>query len=129
MKYFLAIGAILLLLAGLFAFLEWNFLNQAETVTGTVTDFDISNSDDGVTFCPVILFKTKSGQQVEYHANFCSSPRAYEVGDSVKVVYNPKDPKNVQPANFWLEYLTPLILLAVGLPLTAVGAVPMLNRK
>jgi hypothetical protein len=129
MKYILGIGLVLMLIAGIFAFVEWNFLNQAETVNGTVTTFDVSDSDDSVTYCPVISFSTKKGQQVEYHANVCASPRAFDVGQTVKVIYDPKDPKNVQMANVWLEYLTPLILTAVGLPLLLVGLWPMFSKK
>jgi hypothetical protein len=32
-------------------------------------------------------------------------------------------------ANVWLEYLTPLILTAVGLPLLLVGLWPMFSKK
>lgn len=117
------VGAILLLIAGFLFVQERSFLASAETVTGHVSDFDISSdSDNNNSYCPVIDFTTQRGQNVEYHANVCSAPPAFDVGQSVKVVYDPQNPRKVQMAGFWSEYLAPLILTLIGVPFFLIGA-------
>ncbi len=115
------IGFVLLAIAGLLFLREQSFLNKAEHVMGTVTDLDRSESDGDTSYCPVIDFSTTDGQNVRYHASICSSPPAFDVGDSVKIIYDPSNPKNVQMENFWDEYVAPFVLGVVGLPLFGFG--------
>jgi hypothetical protein len=123
MKILLGIGAILLAIAAFLALREQSFLSRAESVTGSVTDFSMSSSSDsGTSYCPVIEFTTKGGQDVRYYANVCSSPPAYDIGDQVKVIYDPQNPRQVQIENIWIEYLGALIVGGVGLPFFLLGA-------
>jgi hypothetical protein len=116
------IGAILLVIGAILFLQERSFLAAAETATGTVTDFDLSSdSDNSYSYCPVINFATKSGQKVEYHANVCSAPPAYDVGDHVQVIYDPENPRKVQMDSFWGKYVGPLVLLLVGGPFLLIG--------
>ena len=116
------IGAILLAIAGLVYFREASFLNRAESATGTVTDLDLSSSNDGgSTYCPIIEFTTKAGEPVRYHANTCSSPPSYDIGEQVDVVYDPQDIRHVQMKSFWSQYTGVVVLSCIGLPFFLLG--------
>ncbi len=70
-------------------------------VPGTVTTFQSSTStnSDGfttTTFCPLVQYTTTGGESYEVRINECSSPRAYDAGDSVTVLYNPAAPDQAQ---------------------------------
>ena len=116
------LGAILLAIAGIVYFREQTFLSSAEKATGTVTDFNLSSSDDGGnSYCPVIDFTTAGGEPVKYFANVCSSPPSYEIGEEVEVVYDPQDIKHVQMNGFWSQYVGVVVLGAIGLPFFLLG--------
>ena len=52
-----------------------------------------SCDDDGCTYSPVVRFKTQNGQSVSFESTYSSSPPAYNVGESVEVIYSPGDPE------------------------------------
>ena len=66
-------------------------------VPGTVTTFESSTTteSDGRTvtrYCPWVAYTTTSGDEHEVRINECSSPRAYDAGEAVTVLYNPAAP-------------------------------------
>jgi len=126
---FIGIGGLLLAIAAFVFFREQAFLGRAQTVTGTVSDFDVSNSEDSNSYCPVIDFRTRNGESVEYHANVCSAPPAFDIGDKVEVVYDPEDIRHVQMNGFWSKYVGPVVLAAIGLPFFLWGARGMAPAK
>jgi len=123
------VGALLLAIAAFLYFREQAFLASGETVTGTVSTFEVSNSDDSTTYCPVITFRTKRGESVEYHANVCSSPPSHDVGEKVEVVYDPENIKHVQMNGFWSKYVGVFVLAVIGLPFFLLGAWGLLPGK
>jgi hypothetical protein len=123
------VGALLLLIAGILYFREQAFLSRAETVTGTVSDFEISSSDDSNSYCPVIDFRTRRGESVKYFANVCSSPPSFDIGEKVEVVYDPENIKHVQMNGFWSKYVGVFVLAAIGLPFFLIGAWGLLPGK
>ena len=95
-------------------------------VPGTVTTFQSSTStnSDGfssTTFCPLVQYTTASGETYEVRINECSSPRAYDVGDSVTVLYNPAAPGQAQLKGGTRESLGNIL----GIVFAVVGCVPM----
>ena len=123
------LGALLLLIAGWLYFREQAFLNRAETVTGTVSGFETSESDDSTTYCPVIGFRTRGGESVQYRANVCSSPPSFDVGEKVEVVYDPENIKHVQMNGFWSKYVGVFVLAVIGLPFFLLGAWGLIPGK
>lgn len=116
------IGLILLAIAGYVYWREQTFLTSAETVTGTVVNLDMSSSSEGgTTFCPIIEFTTKAGEDVRYFGNVCSNPPDYEIGDQVEVYYDPQDIGHVQMKSFWSQYVGVLVLSCIGLPFFLLG--------
>jgi hypothetical protein len=123
------LGALLLAIAALLYVREQAFLGRAETVTGTVSDFDISSSDDSNTYCPVIEFRTKRGENVRYSGNVCSSPPSYDLGQKVEVIYDPQNIKHVQMNGFWSKYVGVFVLAVIGLPFFLLGAWGLMPGK
>jgi len=124
------LGAILLVIAGIVYFREASFLNTAEKATGTVTDFNLSSSDDGgSSYCPVIDFTTSANEPVKYFANVCASPPAYEIGEKVDVLYDPQDIKHVQMNGFWSKYVGVVVLGAIGVPFFLLGVWGMFQGR
>ncbi len=107
----LAIGSVLLAIAAFFFSQEQSFLQRAVSTTGTITDLAASTSTDShgfdsTSYCPVIDFRTKDGQTVEYQSSVCSDPPAYTVGQKVDMVYDPQNLKATQMQHsFFDEYL------------------------
>lgn len=61
--------------------------SQGIETQGVVVDMQENYNSDGSTYTPVVQFKTISGQSVEFVGSYSSSPPAYEIGQSVTVVY------------------------------------------
>lgn len=91
-----------LLLFGLFFFTIGSGMTYQQKVMerqgveapGVVVGLYESDDSDGSTYAPVVQFRTTSGQSVEFVTSYYSSPPAYDVGQSVIVVYPPEEPGN-----------------------------------
>jgi hypothetical protein len=91
---FLAIGG------GVYYFTIYNLRDWVE-VPGVVTGFQSSTSTDSdgftsTTYCPRVEYTTTQGQTYEILINECSSPRAFDTGEAVKVIYDPAAPDKPQ---------------------------------
>ena len=65
--------------------------------------------------CPVVEFATPSGEKIRFTSDFGSLPAMHKIGQTVDVRYDPADPQKAEidsGANLWL---TPLILVFMGL--------------
>jgi len=71
------------------------------------------NSDPGKTYYPIIRFVTTEKEWVTKKYEFGSNPAAYNVGDKVKVVYDPADIEHFI-IDDWGSVLTWPIVAAVG---------------
>jgi len=65
---------------------------QGIEAQGVVIDLQENYDSDGSTYKPVVQFKTRGGQNVEFASSYSSNPPAYDIGESVTVVYPPENP-------------------------------------
>ena len=72
-------------------------------------------------YAPVFRFTTRDGQVVRVTSSSASSPPAYEVGQTVQLLYDPERPQRAEEITFSSRYLAPLLLLGLGLPFVGVG--------
>jgi len=95
---------------------ELQFLNIAESVTGYVKTYRISDNTEsgGTSYCPLIEFTTKSGQTITFDTHICTDPPPREVGEQVMVLYNPGNPEEHRTDDFWGKYIWPFAAAAVG---------------
>jgi len=103
--------------AGYLLYREVQFLNQAESVTGTVKTFRLSENTEsgGTSYCPLIEYTAKSGETFLFNTLICSSPAPYEPGEQVTVFYEPGNPENRQVDSFWGKYIWPFTAAIFGL--------------
>jgi hypothetical protein len=93
---------------------SWKLDKEGETATGIVVSLDESNDSEGgcCVYSPVIEFEAND-QTYTFEGDNASDPPAYDVGEEVNVIYDPKDPNTAQ-INKWTErWLFPIIIIPV----------------
>ncbi len=108
---------------GLLGGAVWAYLKQQRTMqdrvaaTGTVLELTqkSTTSAHGYILCPVVEFTLPSGEKVKFTSEFGSFPASNKVGDTVKVRYDLTDPQKAEIDSAMSVWLTPLILLFMGL--------------
>lgn len=118
---FLGVGGLLLAIA--LAWTGWvlYFRASSQNVMGTVAQEVLTPLSDGNAYCPVIRYTTRTGRTLEHYSNVCSWPAAYEVGDQVRVYYDPLDPQRVQVNDLFGTWFVPLLLGFMGIVFGGVG--------
>ncbi len=114
---FAGLGIIMLAIGGFFLIREKAFLSNDLSTTATVTSLasDLDSSGNPVK-CPVVNFTAASGQAVYYDASdFCANPPRYQVGQAIKVLYDPQNPNNVQFSGFVGEFGEGILFTFFGL--------------
>ena len=94
------IGPLIFMLIGLLFFAIGSGLTMRQRTLeqqgieahGTVVDLHENYDSDGSTYAPVVQFRTHDGQAIEFVSSYSSSPPAYDVGESVTVVYPSENP-------------------------------------
>jgi hypothetical protein len=121
---FLVIG-LGLIGGGIYSFLSTRaFLRQAVPAEGAVIDLTAAwDSEDGsYTYYPRVRFRTPDGRAVEFTSDVGSSPPAFEVGEPVRVLFDPANPARARIDSFVQLWLLPLILGGIGLVFGFFGA-------
>lgn len=119
----LAIGALMLFIA----LVLWNktriFVARATTAQGVVTELIVVRDKDGGsdTYKPAVKFTTPDGQEVNFTSSFSSRPPAYDVGESVPVLYLPGKPQEARLKGFGSLWLGPTILAGLGAVFALIG--------
>jgi hypothetical protein len=112
------------------------FLARAVTTNGVVVDVaevveqvrrgsgDNWYYEDATIFYPVVRFVTAREQEVRFQAKEGSEdPARYGVGDSIRVLYDPANPRNARLDTWVSRRGDSLTMVAIGLGLVVIGAV------
>jgi hypothetical protein len=112
-----------LLIASLFIFLNTrSFINSSARATGTVVaHVSVKSSGGDTTYAPVITFRTPDGQTIEFKSQTSSSSRSPAVGQTVEVLYNPRNPQEASVNSFSSLWLLPIILSGLGAGFFIIG--------
>jgi hypothetical protein len=90
---FFACGFLFLGLAGWFYLREYKLERSGYSAQGTVIHLSERISDeDSLTYAPVVRFTTHDGRTERFETSWSSYPPAYEVGQTVTVLYPTDDP-------------------------------------
>lgn len=94
------------------AYNSWNLSKNGESTTGIVIELEEGTDGDGncCTYSPVIEFEA-NGQKYTFESDNASYPPAYEVGEEVRVLYNPENPDNAQINKASERWLMPVIVI------------------
>lgn len=121
---FLIVG-VGLLLGFFFAFSRTRrFLASAQEARAEVVGVQErvgTNHRDRV-YYPVLRYRTQQGATKEVVSSVGSNPPRHKEGDSVVLLYDPANPDDVRIHSFLNVWVGPLVLGALGVILTLVGA-------
>ncbi|MES2764937.1 MAG: DUF3592 domain-containing protein [Bacteroidota bacterium] len=105
-------GGIIVLAIGLFfgAFATWMVLDAKKysdngiAASGTVVEnLRTRGQKGGTIYTPIVSFKTKEGQEIEFENSVSSSPPEFAIGEKVDVFYMQDNPHDAVIANgIWL---------------------------
>jgi hypothetical protein len=118
------------LLTGVFLYIRTkNFIGKAQEVKGTVIQMVYSeDSEGGGGYAPIYQFKTLEGQDIEIQDGLSSNPPRFKVGQDVKVLYDPENPRNAR-LNKWLNlYFLPILFGGLGVIFGGVGIVLVIQQ-
>jgi hypothetical protein len=76
----------------------------------------VFNPGSAGVYCPVVEFSTNTGENIRFESPFGTMPASNKVGDTVKVFYNPNNPKDAEIDSGITKWLTPgcLFLFSLG---------------
>jgi hypothetical protein len=107
---------------------SWRFMANASGAKGVVVDVvgvvervqrgsgDRTYYENVTFFHPVVQFVTAREQVVRFQADEGTDKRsAYQVGDSVRILYDPANPRDAQLDTWFSRWGGPLIPVAIGL--------------
>jgi len=66
---------------------------QEGQIQGEGINLTQSCDEDGCSYKPVVRFETENGQTVSFEGTYSSSPPAYDIGESVTVIYSLSNPE------------------------------------
>lgn len=120
MTIFAVLGTLFLLGTSWSIGLQWRFLQSSETAIGQVVDLERSRSDDGYVFYPYIRYTTKEGQTLTFRNPVGSNPHP-QIGERVKVRYDPRHPAGATLSGFFDLWLVPFVMGILGICFAGVG--------
>jgi hypothetical protein len=90
---------------------------EAITTTGVVTGLQkrVMNPGSSGVYCPTVEFTALSGERVSFESAYGSMPAAHQVGQAVKVYYDPSKPARAEVDSGLTRWLAPGCLLAFAL--------------
>jgi hypothetical protein len=93
-------------------YVSWQLEQGGERTTGNVVRLDESDSGEGgcCVYSPVIEF-VAGGQTFTFESGNASDPPAYDVGEKVRVLYDPANPETAQIDSFFERWLFPIIII------------------
>lgn len=117
------IGIALLAGAGYAYYYSRSFIDNARTAAGTITGlhYHESSRNKGGSYYPTVQFTAQDGKSYTVTSNSGSNPASYDVGEQVKVYYNPEDPTDILLPDFFSMWGVTLILGFIGTVFTLIG--------
>jgi hypothetical protein len=118
--YFLLISGLCVLVFFLvFMIRTWYFVRRSVGANGEVVGLECSRDEVGSatyqSYAPVFTFTVADGRTYRVISNISSSPAAFSVGDSVRVLYDPASPEDARIQKFSELWGAALIGCLVGL--------------
>jgi hypothetical protein len=106
------------------------FLSEAEVAAGTVIDLErvqnaapLTAKDAGILYYPRIEYKHPVAGRIVFTARAGANPPTYEAGQTIDVLYDPRNPEEHRIESFWEIWGRSLIVGGTGLGFALVGLV------
>jgi hypothetical protein len=120
----------LLFVIGIFIWIRTRaFVGSSQEVKGTVIRMlSSSGSEGGTVYAPVFRFTTIQGQVMEVEEKVYSNPPGFSVGESVDILYDPRNPSTARPKKWFSLYFVPLLLSGMGAIFACIGLVLLIFK-
>lgn len=119
----LIIGLILLTVALYFFVRSKEFIQTGVKTTAIVSEFiETRGSKNSTLYKPVFEYTTLLNEKIKQIYNVASKPPMWNVGDSVEIIYNPNNPKEIKPFSYFGLYGICVIFSAIAMPFIVIGA-------
>lgn len=101
----------------------WRFIGGAIAADGVVIALEErwSSADGDSTYFPRVAFETQDRRRFEFTGDTGSQPAAFDVGEPVRVLFDPARPEMARIDSFFQLWLLPLILGGLGTVFSAFG--------
>ncbi len=101
---FAAVGLVFLLIGVVMAVSGRRWRRHAERTEGEIVAIDAIDPDSapgppltsGFVYRPTVVFTTRDGTEVRASSSIASNPKPGRVGDTVRVLYDPRNPQRVR---------------------------------
>lgn len=114
--FWIVIGCVLLIVAGVMFAINLNFALNARKTTGFVEEYRTR----GNSYYPIVVFKTSDGQEIRFISNGKGASDFF-LHQTVPVLYNPTQPKKAEIRSFKILWLPSLFFGFLGLIAATVG--------
>ncbi len=128
-------GAIFLTLGLVLGYQTCTFLATASRAEGEVIALERRRSHPRGNrrlteyhYYPVVKYMAADGQTVQFVGQVGSKPPAFRVGQRVKVLYNPEQPRSARINSFFELWLAPMIFTGLGGIFLLMGGVALVNQ-
>lgn len=86
------------------------------------------DSDGDITWAPLFRFTTASGREIDIVSSISSSPAAYDIGDTVTMLYDPDKPSRARVDGVLSLWGTAIIVGGLGLLFGGIGTGLLVTR-
>jgi hypothetical protein len=101
-----------------------HYLSTALRTQGVVQSIRAERLDRTTVYFPVIRFTTTAGAAVTAESK-TSHSGVYQIGQSIRILYDPKNPNNLEIDAFWSRWIVVGIAAFFALVLLGIGAAAM----
>ncbi len=112
---------------------DWRFAKDAVRAQGFVTGFANSRSSDSTTYAPIVIYRDRTGTIYRFRGKVASNPPAFDMQESVDVLYRPERPGAARIDSFGQRHFLSLIFGGFGLVFGGIGAAflaqPVMRRR
>ncbi len=115
---------------GIYSFVTtWQFIGGAAAADGVVIALEErrSSADGDSSYYPRVVFETEDRRKYEFIGDTGSRPAAFDVGERVRVLFDPARPEAARIDSFLQLWLLPLILGGLGTVFSGFGLAATLS--
>lgn len=125
MRIFLVVGIVFILVGFVLVCSRLIFISESISAEGIVVDIlkKVEEDETEGVFQPKVMFHTNDGEQISFISDVGSNPPAYNLGETVNVLYNPINPSNAEINSFLSLWLLQLVLILIGTNFVIISAV------
>jgi hypothetical protein len=95
-------GVIFMVIAAVLAINQWKFVGHAVTARAKIVNLiNPSTIAENTAYTPVYEFTVQQGEKAKVYSSVPSYPHPGKVGDTIEVLYDPQNPRNSTPKDFF----------------------------